>query len=53
MPQEVVHWSMRKLHVGDWLVRVVIAMHDGPKTSVRVNGVQSEDFEVKVGVHQG
>ena len=28
-------------------------MYDGPKTSVRVNGVSSEDFEVKVGVHQG
>ena len=30
-----------------------MAMYDGSKTSVRVNGVQSEDFEVKVGVHQG
>ena len=28
-------------------------MHDGSKTSVRVNGVQSEDVEVKVGVCQG
>ena len=28
-------------------------MYDGPKTSVTVNGVQSEHFEVKVGVHQG
>ena len=34
-------------------VRVVMAMYDGPKTSVTVNGVQSEDSEVKVGVHQG
>ena len=45
--------SMRKLRVEDWLVRVVMAMYDGPKTSARVNGVQSEDFEVKVGVHHG
>ena len=27
-----------------------MAMYDGSKTSVRVNGVQSEDFEVKVDV---
>ena len=53
VPQEVVQWSMRKLRVEDWLVRVVMAMYDGQKTSVMVNGVQSEDFEVKVGVHQG
>ena len=53
VPQEVVQWSMRMLCVEDWLVRVVMAMYDGPKTCVRVNEVQSEDFEVKVGVHQG
>ena len=53
VPQEVVQWSMRKLRVEDWSVRVVMAMYDGPKTCVRVNEVQSEDFEVKVGVHQG
>ena len=35
------------------LVRVVRAMCDGSKTCMRVDGVQSEDFEVKVGVHQG
>jgi len=35
--QEVVQWSMRKLCVDDWLVRVVMAMIDVPKTSVRVN----------------
>ena len=53
VPQEVVQWSMRELCVENWLVRGVMAMYDGQKTSVRVNGVQREDFEVKVGVHQG
>ena len=54
VPQKVVQWSMRKLLVENWLVRVVMVMYDvRPKISVRVNGVQSEDFEVKVGVHQG
>ena len=33
---------------GGLVVRVVMAMYDGPETSVRVNGVQSEDFKVKV-----
>ena len=45
-------WSMRMLCVEDWLVRVVMTMHDGTTSSVCVKGVQSEDFEVKVGVHQ-
>ena len=54
VPREVVKWSMTKLgFVEDWLVRVVRAMYDGSKTCMRVDGVQSEDFEVKVGVHQG
>ena len=53
VPQKVVQWAMRKLLVEDWLVKVVMVKYDGPKTSVSVNGVQSGDFEVKVGVHQG
>ena len=28
-------------------------MYDGSTTSVRMNGEESENFEVKVGVHQG
>ena len=52
VPLEVVQWSMRKLRVDDWFVWVVMAMYDDPKTSVRVNGEQSEDFEVNVGLHQ-
>src|SRR6267154_2198317 len=28
-------------------------MYEGVTTSVKINGVESEDFEVKVGVHQG
>lgn len=44
---------MRKLLVEDWLIRAVITMYAGSRTYVRVNGVQSEEFEVNVGVHQG
>jgi len=43
---------VRKLGVEEWLLRVNINMYYGLKTSVRVNGVLSEDFIVKVGVHQ-
>lgn len=53
VPREVVQWSMRKLLVEEWIVRVVMAMYDGSRTSVRVDGTQSEEFVVKVGVHQG
>ena len=35
VPQEVEECSIRKLRVEDWFVRVVMAMYDCPKTSVR------------------
>jgi len=46
-------WVMRRLSVEEWLVRVNMNMYEGSRTSVRVNGVLSDDFTVKVGVHQG
>ena len=35
------------------MVRAVMSMFDGAKTRVRVGFAYSEEFEVKVGVHQG
>ena len=35
------------------MVRAVISLYDGAKTRVRVESAHSEEFEVKVGVHQG
>jgi len=41
-------WAVRRLGVEEWLVRVIMNMYEGSRTSVRVNGVLSDDFTVKV-----
>ena len=48
---DVVWWTMHKLDVEEWLVRVL--MVSSRMQEVRVNGTLSEEFVVKVGVHQG
>ena len=35
------------------MVRAVLSLYDGVKTRVRVGSAYSEEFEVKVVVHQG
>ena len=35
------------------MIREVISLYDGAKTRVRVGSAYSEEFKVKVGVHQG
>lgn len=52
VPQEVVEWAMRKLFVRTGLVRVVMSVYVGSRTSVKVNRLQNTKFEVKVGVNQ-
>ena len=37
----------------EWLVRLVQSMYSGAKSRVRVDNTYSEEFSVKVGVHQG
>ena len=44
---------MRKLGLEEWIVRFVQAMYTNTKSKVRVNNCYSEEFGVKVGVHQG
>ena len=46
-------WSLRKLGVDQWLIRLVKAMYSNAKFSLQVNGSSSESFKVTVGVHQG
>ena len=53
VPRKVLWWAMRNLGVEEWVVRAVQAMYVGAKSCVRVNGQYSEQFSVKVGVHQG
>ena len=44
---------MRKKALSELMVRAVMSLYDGAKTRVRVGSAYSEEFEVKVGVHQG
>ena len=53
VPREVIWWSMRKLGIGEWIVRVVQSMYANARSSVRVGDSYSEEFGVNVGVHQG
>ena len=43
---------MRKKGLSEVMIREVMSMYDGAKTRVRVGSAYSEEFEVKVGVHQ-
>ena len=53
VPREVLWWSLRKLGVIEWVVRLVQAMYINAKSRVNINGAYSEQFKVTVGVHQG
>ena len=53
VPRRVIWWAMRKLGLEEWIVRFVQAMYTNTKSNVRVNNEYSEEFGVKVGVHQG
>ena len=44
---------MRKKGLSEIIVRAVISLYDGAKTSVRLGSAYSEEFHVKVGIHQG
>ena len=44
---------MRKKGIQEVMVRAVMSLYEGAKTRVRVGLELSEEFEVKVGVHQG
>ena len=44
VPRKVIWWAMRKLGIEEWIVRFVQAMY---------NNTYSDEFGVKVGVHQG
>ena len=44
---------MRKKGIAEVWVRSVMNLYEGAKTRVRVNSELSEDFVVKVGMHQG
>ena len=53
VPRKVILWALRKLGVEEWIVRLVQGMYANERDHVRVGEGYSEEFEVKVGVHQG
>ena len=53
VPREVLWWALRKMNVPEQLLEVIKAMYNHAKTAVRTQNGIREEFEVKVGVHQG
>ena len=51
--RKVLERAMRKRGIPEAMVRAVLSLYEGAKTRVRVGLELSEEFEVKVGVHQG
>ena len=37
----------------EWIVVIVQTMYNGAKSKIRVNGLYTDKFEIKVGVYQG
>ena len=52
-PRKVIWWVMRKLGVEEWIVKLVQGMFENVRSRVRVGEGLSDEFELKVGVHQG
>ena len=51
--RKMLEWAMRKKGIPEVVVRSVMSMYEGAKTRVSVDSELSEEFEVKVGIHQG
>ena len=53
VPRKVLELAMRKKEIQEVLVRSMMSLYEGAKTRVRVDSDLSEEFEVKLGMHQG
>ena len=53
VPRKVLEWALGKKELPDVLVRSVMSLYEGAKTRVRVYFDLSEEFEIKIGMHQG
>ena len=53
MLKNVVYLALRKLGVEEWIVWLVQGMYANARSQVCVGEGFSQEFEVKVGVHQG
>ena len=53
VPRKVLEWALRKKGIPQDLVRSVMSLYEGAKTWVRVDSELTEQFKVKLGMHQG
>ena len=53
VPRKGIWWALRKLGVDEWIVCLIQGMYSNARSRVHVGEGYSEEFEVKVGVHQG
>ena len=53
VPRKVIWWALRKLGVEEWIVQLFHGMYANAGSDFRVGEGFSQEFEVKVGVHQG
>ena len=53
VPRKVLWWAMRFVSIPEWIVVIVQVIYNRAKSKVRVNGSYRDEFEVKLGVHQG
>ena len=53
VPRKVMWWALRSEGVKEWAIRIIQVMYANARSRVRVNGQYSEEFGVRVGVHQG
>ena len=53
VPPKVIWWALRKLGVDEWIMGLVQGMYGNAQSHICVGEGYSEEFEVKIGVHQG
>ena len=53
IPRSLIWWALRKLGIDEWLVSAVRAMYRDSSSRVRIGHEYSEEFRIRVGVHQG
>ena len=53
VPRKLIWWALRKLGVEEWIVRLVQGMYANALSRICVGEGYSEEFEVKISVHQG
>jgi hypothetical protein len=53
VPRDLVYWCLRRRGVPEKLVRLVEATYNGASTIVRTMHGRTDEFPIKVGLHQG